>query len=124
MDDEGARAMLTDEKILEVAANCLTKDGKEGLEYDYSNSSIINFVRKLLSEVRLEDMLNIVSSEIQFIYDNEELFIDKFYIKKDDELKHITMTKHGVAVFLMSGNSYQVPLGDYLQWKQTIEGGE
>ncbi len=120
MDDEGARTMLTDEKILEAAAHCLTKDGKEGLEYDYSNSSIINFVRKILTNVKLQDN---IKDEMKFIRDNANSFKNKFNIKSDEHA--CIFNTHGFELRAVYGDPmYVISWQDYHQWKQIIEGGE
>ncbi len=101
--------MLTDEKIDNMIMDLFCKVGP------YIESTIVmhepaikDFARKLLSEVRLEDMLKLEEKFIERNIDNAAYIdFDSYHIVIKDSMRRVVDC---------------IKWEDYPQWKQTIEG--
>ncbi len=106
--------MLTDEKIEEIAEEFIVDVGNY-LETAIPEHLIVDFARKLLSEVRLEDMLK---REEAFVKDNMKSFKDTFDFCSENCVVYYETES---AVAYGGYKRLHISWEDYNNWKQTIE---
>ena len=117
--------MITDERINEIADKFI--DIKSWDMSAMPEHAVKDFARALLAEVSLDDILEKVSKEIQFVYDNEESFLEMFVPmnKWSNGIDHVSFSKYGVKIKHEGNTWISVSIDDYIEWKRTIqEGGE
>ncbi len=111
--------MLTDEKIEEIAhRSCRKYKHAEECKYQFDELTINYFARKLLSEVRLEDMLKL---EEAFIRDNANSFEIELIAPSTSCSYEIIFDSSQLRLDLSSGAARCIHYDDYRKWKQTIE---
>lgn len=113
--------MLTDERILEVAVEYEENADYWDTEISFQKSKLIDFARKILAEVKLQDIIN---KEGDFIQSNTDSFNRYFTNIYDVELYDIRFNTTHIFIEFVGENAEHIRtdflLEEYYNWKQQL----